>query len=402
MSANTKLILTYVIGVVAFLGLIVWFSQRDKQPTNPEEQQSVLTIAPDEWVKGGKNATVTLIEYSDFQCPACKSYQPILDEVTTAFGNQLRFVYRHFPLSTIHANALPAAKAAEAAGRQDKFWQMHDILFDRQGIWSSSRDVDVILADYAKELGLNEEQFVTDYTSEAVREAVQADIDGARGLGITGTPSFFFNGQPIQNPQSAEEFKKIIQAGLDNAPLPEIDPNDLAAAKDVHEHADFVVSINGKKLDFSAAKYQSDEKDSDGKHDHSAHEHDPYVHLHSGNGKIIHIHKEGITLGYFLKTIGLEFTDTCFKQDTGEEYCTNVSSSVKLFVNGKRNTRNGGYTMKDADRILITYGPLADSNLQKQIDLVSNDACIYSETCPERGKPPEEACVGGPGTKCEG
>lgn len=103
------------------------------------EKENSMEVKVNDNVKGSREAKAVLIEYSDFQCPACQVYYPVVKQLTEELGNEILVVYRHFPLTTIHPNALPAAKAAEAAGKQGKFWEMHDMLFDKQSEWSALR-----------------------------------------------------------------------------------------------------------------------------------------------------------------------------------------------------------------------------------------------------------------------
>jgi protein-disulfide isomerase len=388
--------------LILFVILFIWAKYSDGGGAvvgNPADTNT------DDWSKGAIGANVTLIEYADFQCPACKSFYPILQSLEEKYNDRVKFVYRHFPLIQIHPNAFPAARASEAAGLQGKFWEMHDLLFENQNTWSgTNRNVESIFEGYAEEIGLDIEKYKSDYGSSEVNQAVTDDLNSANRLGLNSTPSFLLDGKKIQVPRSLEAFEALLDAVLVNAPPPEVDKDDLANAADTHEHADFAVYLNGKKIDFSIDKYQSDEpEDEDENHDHEedhAHALDPYVHIHNNKGEIIHKHKTGITLGYFFETLGMKFSDSCFETDDGTQFCKDDKNSLKFFVNGVRNTRNTSYVIKDLDQILVSYGPLTDSNLKSQLDSVTDEACIYSETCPERGEAPEEKCVGGIETGC--
>lgn len=148
--------------------------------------------------------------------------------------------------------------------------------------------------------------------------------------------------------------------------------------------------MDGKKIDFSQSKYQSTEEKS----------FHPDTHFHDGNGKIIHKHRTGITLGDLFSSIGIQFNTTCFTIDTKEQFCNDDKKTLKFFVNGTRNDQYDTYELKNEDKILISYGDEATEEIQTQIASISDDACLYSETCPERGKPPTEHCVGGLGTDC--
>ncbi len=166
-----------------------------------------------EWVRGSATSTAVLVEYSDFQCPACKAYEPLMQQVIAAYGDRVAFVYRNFPLYQIHLNADAAARAAEAAGRQGKFWEMHDLLFANQETWDKLVNPWSSFDAYAATIGLNVEQFKTDVASPEVAQAVANDY--ARGIAqaVSGTPSFFLNGTQIK-PGSYQDFAAILDAVL--------------------------------------------------------------------------------------------------------------------------------------------------------------------------------------------
>jgi protein-disulfide isomerase len=143
-------------------------------------------------VRGAPMAKATIVEFSDFQCPHCGAAHPELVRLLKEFDGNVKLVYRYFPLSN-HSRALPAARAAEAARAQGKFWEMHDLLFENQ---RALEDAD--LEKYAKQLGLDMEKFKADMNSEATEKRIQADRDMGQKLGIEATPSFFVNGRPLR------------------------------------------------------------------------------------------------------------------------------------------------------------------------------------------------------------
>lgn len=172
---------------------------------------NVPAVTTDDHLQGPATAPAVVVTYSDFQCPACSAYEPVLKGLKTEFGEKLTIVYRHFPLKTIHKYAEAAARASEAANLQGKFWEMHDLLYDRQRSWSVATNINETLAGYAKELGLDTEKFATDYTGSAVKARVDRDVNDGLGLGVNSTPSFYLNGTKISNPNSQEAFSKLIQ-----------------------------------------------------------------------------------------------------------------------------------------------------------------------------------------------
>ena len=373
----------WILIAIAVVGGLIWLSvsgsQKKEVTTN-----NLLTVASDDYEKGAENAPVTLIEYLDFECEACGAYFPLVKQLEQDFPNDLKVVLRYFPLPS-HKNGLPSALAVEAAARQGKFFEMHDLLFTEQKNWGEKPAPDsTIFEKYAGQLGLNLTKFKQDVASQSVKDRVQRDVSSGTKLGNTGTPSFYLNGQKIQNPRSFEDFKILIQAEILKAPKPEVKP----LGEKVHEHADFAVYLNGEKFDFKPAEYQSSKTN-------------PLntdAHLHDGNGEVTHKHRKGITLGYFFDTIGMKFDNQCFVTDDGKRYCNTADKKLKMYVNGKENSMFGNYEFTDLDRILITYGN--ETRVADQIMSISDDACLYSEKCPERGKAPTENCVGGLGTEC--
>jgi protein-disulfide isomerase len=171
-------------------------------------------IHPLDYVKGNASSTVVVMEYSDFQCPACRSYLPLVRQVTQEYGDKIAFVYRHFPLTSIHFNAEFAARAAEAARKQGKFWEMHDILFEKQLEWEKESDVQKYFENYAGLIGISVEQFKMDFSSDETKNFVRAEMAFGRKIGINATPTFYVNGKKIENPQSIEQFRAAINQYL--------------------------------------------------------------------------------------------------------------------------------------------------------------------------------------------
>jgi len=194
--------------ILAILGIGIWFVSSAVQSNTPENQ---LVLNEQEWIKGDSDAKVTLTEYSDFQCPACALYSPIINQLAKDFGNDLRIEYKHFPLVTIHKNSLSAGQAALAAGAQDTFWEMHNMLFDRQPEWENSRNEKEKFMEYAKILELDMAKFEQDYNAKAIKDKINDDMREGGRLRINSTPTFFLNGQKIENPPGYSNFAKIIQ-----------------------------------------------------------------------------------------------------------------------------------------------------------------------------------------------
>ncbi len=205
------------ISFVLVIGLIVWglVVAMNKPQADPNDLHLGMPapISALDHIQGTSTAPVTLIEYSDLQCPACRAYHPILEKLVGESSTTMRFVYRHFPLyPTPHKNAIDASLAAEAAAVQGKFWEMHGMLFDTQEDWETLSDAKPKFVEYAKTLGLNTTKFAADMSSSTIKDMILAQKNEGIGIGIGGTPTFFLNGKGIKNPQSYEEFKKLIDA----------------------------------------------------------------------------------------------------------------------------------------------------------------------------------------------
>ena len=160
---------------------------------------------------GTESAKVTLVEYADFQCPACAAYHPMVKQLLTDYNGKIYFVYRYFPLTAIHQNAMISSLAAYAAGQQNKFWEMHDMLFQTQNSWASSPKTREIFIDYAKKLNLDIDKFKTDLESDKGKNFINDTYNKGLAIGVSSTPTFFINGTKIPNPRTYDDFKKLIQ-----------------------------------------------------------------------------------------------------------------------------------------------------------------------------------------------
>lgn len=164
-------------------------------------------------VKGNPDAAVTLTEYSDFQCPACAQFYTVIEELLAEKGDSIRFEYKHFPLISIHQFAVPAGKAAEAAGQQGQFFEMHNKLFENQDAWSNSPTPQAFFSTYAEELGLDMNLFKQHMRASVIDDKIKAEFNEARELGLTGTPSFFLNGARMQF-ETYQDFVDQIDAAI--------------------------------------------------------------------------------------------------------------------------------------------------------------------------------------------
>jgi protein-disulfide isomerase len=204
------IIVVLILGVLGYFGYKIY--NYFTAPL-PEVAAQPIEINDSDWIEGPKEAQVTLLEYGDFQCPACGNYYPLVKKLHEEYPENLRVIFRNFPLVSIHPNAMTAAKAAEAAGKQGKFWEMHDKLFENQTDWSDERDPKDKFIGYANDIGLNEEQFVSDMDSSEVQDKINNDMLSGNTLGVNSTPTFYLNGKQV-TPKSYDEFKSLVDGEL--------------------------------------------------------------------------------------------------------------------------------------------------------------------------------------------
>jgi protein-disulfide isomerase len=186
----------------------------------PKEDNKVydVKVGPKDGLKGNPKAPVTIVEFSDFQCPFCSRVNPTISKIMKTYGDQVRVVFKHNPLP-FHKDAPLASEASLAAGAQGKFWEMHDLLFKNQRKLKRA-DLDA----YATQLGLDIEKFKSDLDQHTFKAQVDADLAQARSLGVRGTPNFFINGKKLTGAQPYERFKAKIDEALKGkkvaAPVP--------------------------------------------------------------------------------------------------------------------------------------------------------------------------------------
>jgi len=179
------------------------------QPTAPSAPIPEVTSA--DHIRGNKDAAVTLVEYSDFQCPYCLRFTPTVEKALQEFPNDVRLVYRHFPLNSIHPNAQKSAEASECASEQWKFWEMHDKIFEQNAANNMS------VAEWkqlASDMGLDTAKFNDCLDSDKYASLVQQNAAGGQAAGVRGTPATFVNGQLVSGAVPYEQLKAVIQSKL--------------------------------------------------------------------------------------------------------------------------------------------------------------------------------------------
>lgn len=196
---------------VLFVGLLVFNKKETNAPSNGNVTATNHTQG---------SGSVNLTEYGDFECPGCGRFYPVLKQVKEKYGDKITFQFRNFPLISIHPNAMIAHRAAEAADKQGKFWEMHDLLFENQQSWVAQAGVSQssassIIEGFARQLGLNMDQFNADRASSAINDIIQADIRAGQELRVDSTPTFFLDGTKLDDTRDTlEYFSEKIDAAL--------------------------------------------------------------------------------------------------------------------------------------------------------------------------------------------
>ncbi len=223
-ETNKTTIWFIVIFIVLIIGGLVIAGIYSSGSSGSGSSGFVATTAPgistSDWQEGNPNAKVTVIEYGDFECPACGAYFPIVQQLISNFSSTVLFVFRDFPLYQVHPDAGIAAQAAEAAGLmggQSAFWKMHDLLYTNQNDWVTITPDQVVSAKfdgYAQSIGLDVNTFNADISTSSVLNKIQTDVNGGNAAQINHTPTFFLNLQQIPNPTSYDDFAATINAAL--------------------------------------------------------------------------------------------------------------------------------------------------------------------------------------------
>jgi protein-disulfide isomerase len=222
---NMKLLLGVIIGTLVLVFGVAFLFSQEEAPRPPADPAMVVGSARNlktgtgeaisetaEATESGEQnpPTITLVEFSDFECPACKATQPLISQVMSEYGNDVMLVYRHFPLETIHPNAKRAAIASEIMAEQDLFWEYHDLLFERQEEWAEESNPVAKFKEYAEELGGNVDNFETLMEASEYVEPVESDIRDGFALGVNSTPTFYVDGEKV----SVQDLARVIESKL--------------------------------------------------------------------------------------------------------------------------------------------------------------------------------------------
>lgn len=177
---------------------------------------STVEIVESDHVRGIRATPVPVVVYADFQCPACATENTTITRIWPQIRDKAHLVFRHFPISAAHRHSWDASLYAEAAGKQGRFWEMHDLLFVNQGLWSSMGNVEDEFDSYALQLGLDLDQLKLDMDSEEVINKIRSDQRGGNSAGVLATPSVFINGRLVPN-ASAERIIELVEEAYDEA-----------------------------------------------------------------------------------------------------------------------------------------------------------------------------------------
>jgi protein-disulfide isomerase len=229
---NNSALPLIIIGLVLVVavGGAWWLYNRSSSPKKPAANASANAAKTPAVIKemgatppnrlGSDNASVTVEEFADFQCPTCGAKHPMMKELVSIYGNRIRFIFRNYPLSIpAHDKAYNAAVAAEAAGLQGRFWDMQNLLFMNQKDWSANPDYRKIWDGYASQIGLDVEKFNNDIAGLAAKSRVDADLQRGRALNVNSTPSVYVNGMlvPFESMATTESMRAIIDGELAKA-----------------------------------------------------------------------------------------------------------------------------------------------------------------------------------------
>lgn len=212
---DKRFITILVVVVLAITGLFIFTNKKNNSSGNTTNTTATVS----NHTEGNTSSKVRLIEYGDFQCSACEAFYPIEKQVLPKYLSKISYTFREFPIESLHPNALAAARAAEAASLQGKFFEMHNLLYEDQNLWMNSDNPQTVFDQLASSLNLNITKFNTDFASEAVNNTITADMNDGNKKGVDGTPTYFLNGTKLNNEviYSVASFSAAIDQAIKNA-----------------------------------------------------------------------------------------------------------------------------------------------------------------------------------------
>lgn len=207
------ILVSSILFLTLFVGTILLAKQKKKQEAIQANTSREFSDVG--WIRGNATAGATLTEFADFQCPACRAYHPLVKTLLETYPQDLKVQYKQFPIFSIHKNAIEAGVAAEAAGRQGKFFELGDILYEKQLEWENEPKPQEKFLEYAKSIKLDMDKFKKDIEDKALKDRIETMRAEGIKNGVNSTPTFFINGKKItENPKDLSEFQKIIDEAL--------------------------------------------------------------------------------------------------------------------------------------------------------------------------------------------
>lgn len=216
MTQEAKVLLGIGIAtIVLLIGGVFYLSGTNPQVTSAGTVDKKVLGASKNTI-GKKDAKVTVVEFADFQCPACGAFAPDMKKILSDHDGKIYYIYRHFPLP-LHKNAMKAAQAAEIAGAENKFWHMHDKLFETQSEWSEITDPTSLFVGYAKSLGIDEEKFKKALDEGTHLSLIQKDLQDGNKAGVNATPTIFVNGKKVEGATSIADLTNKVRQAIEEA-----------------------------------------------------------------------------------------------------------------------------------------------------------------------------------------
>ncbi len=217
MKLTTDVKLLIGVGVVTSIIVVVAAFTIGNKPSKKDQEQKVLgesqmkiLLRKDTHLAGASKTEVTVVEFGDFQCPACAVAYQVVNQIKKKYEGKVRFAFREFPIA-VHKNGYSSALAAETAGGQGMFWEMHDMLYDNQKEWSDRNDAIDIFTSYAKKIGIDADKFKKDVEDKKYDAKIQNDLKDGNMLGVNATPTFFINGKKYSGVLTYEDFMSKIE-----------------------------------------------------------------------------------------------------------------------------------------------------------------------------------------------
>jgi protein-disulfide isomerase len=213
MSNKTKPLIVIVVAVFFAAGIALYWSWKSSASEGGSNDATIEANAGGGHIRGKESAPITLVEFGDYECPACGYYYPMVEEILHRYPDTVKLEFHHYPLIQMHAHALTAAMAAEAAADQGKYWEMHDMLYKHQAQWARSNNSEAQFLAYAAELGLDANKFMRSLKSPDVEKRILEDIQRGSKAKVNSTPTFLINGRSLEPlPKGVDDFAKIIDA----------------------------------------------------------------------------------------------------------------------------------------------------------------------------------------------